>query len=458
MNEDKQRSERIRRSMQEETDRLRRRLSDMQEEKKNSSATLKRSIIIICIIGGLVAVAAVAVWWYTQSSSEIVLPVGTNTSTPHPITLAPTQDNMYDRPSSEDCLAIGNGSDVGNQETMILKNFVLSMDVLLANHEMHLDELMLLELEEKIQLLLMPDLAGCFDPSSSSSKDNQFLQPAQAQNLSSSSISTTANENNYVIGNALVLTQYLGDDHQCRIVVAEKPCFRVSANLDLYLKGDEKILILNALITQVFGGSEPLVDRLGLQGGTFKRIEITNLISNNPTDPSPTNMPSSLQMPIQKTSNPTTLIPSSVPSVRITFEPTDLESTNGDVLLPTSPPSACVDPSYYFYHGLFSKVDGHSNGRYEIDCNGELTDIIVLKEQSNPCEVQCLGSMYRSEYHLACKMRAGGGGGGGINDHYVDFILLGDYRNQRILIGYARSSIVMNLSCPNNRLLLRNNF
>mmetsp|Transcript_30832 Transcript_30832/g.74073 ORF Transcript_30832/g.74073 Transcript_30832/m.74073 type:complete len:160 (+) Transcript_30832:454-933(+) len=78
-------------------------------------------------------------------------------------TPSPTELQLYDAPTEEECLAVSNGLPSSLPDELIERNFELDMDVTLEASRTEMTDDLELELAEKIQEYLVQALAGCPD-------------------------------------------------------------------------------------------------------------------------------------------------------------------------------------------------------------------------------------------------------------------------------------------------------
>jgi hypothetical protein len=184
------------------------------------------------------------------------------TSTTGPITAAPTTSPLFDPPSEEDCAAIANGDALTNQEGAIVNEFDLTIDVtFVPTSETDMNDALMDELMKPIQQYLMPSLVGCVV------EDSRRLDAPVIRG--SRKLDTSLR---YIILNVIANGEYLAEE-SCE-QDAEAPCYRVSVNLQLFLKEETRFFTLINFIAAEFDGSaRPLVDRLGL-ADPFKTIKL----------------------------------------------------------------------------------------------------------------------------------------------------------------------------------------
>jgi hypothetical protein len=160
------------------------------------------------------------------------------------------------------------------------------------------------ELMNLIQQYLMPLLVGCVV------EDSRRLDAPVIRG--SRKLDTSLR---YIILNAIANGEYLLAEESCE-EDAEAPCYRVSVNLQLFLKEETRFLtLLNFIAADFDGSTRPLVvDRLGL-ADPFKMIEQVGVSSLTPTE-APTPQPSSLTSvspTMNPTASPTTPPPTATP-------------------------------------------------------------------------------------------------------------------------------------------------
>ncbi|CAJ1953924.1 unnamed protein product [Cylindrotheca closterium] len=312
-------------------------------------------IVVLLIL----AAAGVGIFFATQSDSETPVPANetnntigteksiteaTKTPTTSPSFLpsvfpstSPTETVVYDPPSPADCAAVSRGDDLVGQEDLNLQTFTVPMDVVLSTSLD--DEIVRVELQERIQALFMPELIGCF-------LDTRRVRGRQ---LVSSP---------YTVANGKVMVQARPDTPCTRSI--EPKCLHVSASLDLYVRGSERPFDLISLIVQVLGPEALLVSNLSLQQ-PFVEIFIvtvasgiislapsstpTAVSSENPTlflTESPSTDPTTAPVTFPTTEEPTGL-PTVAPIVLATPEPSLLPSS-GPTFAPVTDPTPIPTP------------------------------------------------------------------------------------------------------------------
>jgi hypothetical protein len=328
----------------EENEILRRQMEDAMirtEEKKRRN----KRCMYICIFVVVAIIAGVGAYFGTRGSStdnaegeatpsadqsdSPTAATSFNPTTPAPTTAAPTPSPLFDPPSEEDCAAIANGDALTNQEGGIVNEFDLTIDVtFVPTSETDMNDALMDELMKPIQQYLMPSLVGCVV------EDSRRLDAPVIRG--SRKLDTSLR---YIILNAIANGEYLAEE-SCE-QDAEAPCYRVSVNLQLFLKEETRFFTLIDFIAADFDGSaRPLVDRLGL-ADPFKTIRLVGVSSLNPTE-APTPQPSSLPSvspTMNPTASPTTPPPTETPSASPTTESPTTSPTKAPTLSPTPPPT-----------------------------------------------------------------------------------------------------------------------
>jgi hypothetical protein len=328
---------------------LRRQMEDAMirvEEKKRRN----KRCMYICIFVVVAIIAGVGAYFGTRGSStdnaegeatpsadqsdSPTAATSFNPTTPAPTTAAPTPSPLFDPPSEEDCAAIANGDALTNQEGGIVNEFDLTIDVtFVPTSETDMNDALMDELMKPIQQYLMPSLVGCVV------EDSRRLDAPVIRG--SRKLDTSLR---YIILNAIANGEYLAEE-SCE-QDAEAPCYRVSVNLQLFLKEETRFFTLIDFIAADFDGSaRPLVDRLGL-ADPFKRIELVGVSSLTPTE-APTPQPSSLPSvspTINPTASPTTPPPTETPSASPTRQPVVAPTTESPTTSPTKAPTRSPTP------------------------------------------------------------------------------------------------------------------
>ncbi|CAJ1946429.1 unnamed protein product [Cylindrotheca closterium] len=224
-----------------------------------------------------------------------------------PTTLSPSKQEDVSGdglPSQEICDAISNGTQVPGQESLVPQEYDIFMDVMLESES----ELVLItiELEQKLQSLLMPSLAGCDD---NALRDNLIL-------------------------NALV-DAGAGTNGTC-LPESESPCYRYVIHLYIYI---DSIISSADFLEEIMAKFReiPLVERLGLLS-PFKRITIVEIISEA-TSTGPSVNPTWAPVTYPTTDDPTRL-PLTVPSL----SPTRASLTSTTTEAPTTRPTPIPIP------------------------------------------------------------------------------------------------------------------
>jgi len=241
------------------------------------------------------------------------------------------RDNSSGSPSQETCDAIASGTAVPGQDDPIVtvKEYDVLMDVTMDIEATDFTSATIFtsatnELEEKIQSLLMPMLAGC----------TTQRRRLQIQNS---------------IVNALVVAEHsIGT--AC-LPDSESPCYRYVIHLDVFLKNTDLSTDFSAEILALFREA-PLVERLGLVS-PFKNIIVVDIFSGSFTtaSASPSTDPTRAPVTFPTTESPT-LLPSRLPSQRPSSAPTATPSLGpttmpvvGPTLGPTPEPTPGPTPS-----------------------------------------------------------------------------------------------------------------
>jgi hypothetical protein len=335
-------NERLRTKMQEDNELLRREMEQIRtgstsipENDDNDEAAKKKKrcriiwlvVIVVLIAGG------VGAYFATSSSSKSEAAVAEDSSSapttpPVSTTEAPTdpptpETPLFDPPTEEECAAIANGQTVQGQEETTVKNFDVKMDISLE-YDTNL-EMLLPDLQSKIQENIMTSLAGC----STGAVRHRNLQLYK-----------------YVVLNGKVtsLDEVVGETCQ---EGASQPCVRVVGKMDVYLQGEIELFRLLGKVIEEFAGRAnnqnfSLVRKLGLDR-PFSEIAIEGVLSNDPTEqpsPAPSMIPSALP-----TNNPTIAPTRSPTPVPTTGDPT-AQPTPSPTKSPTLSPTAgdqCTD-------------------------------------------------------------------------------------------------------------------
>ncbi|CAJ1953926.1 unnamed protein product [Cylindrotheca closterium] len=283
-------------------------------------------IAVLFILAG----AGVGIFFATQSNNETALPANGEAARPVPEeterpttspsffpsafpSSTPTETLIYEPPSEEDCVAVSNGDDLVGQEDFNLQTFNIPMDVVLSGPVD--SEIVRVELQERIQEMLMPNLIGCFF-------DTRRVRGRQ---LVSSP---------YTVANGKVLVQARPDTPCTRST--EPNCLNVSVKLDMYVRGSERPFDLISLIVQVLGPEALLVNKLSLQP-PFLQIFIVMVASGTITL-SPSSTPT-----VVSSENPT-LFPTESPSTDPTTAPVTFPTTEEPTGSPTVAPTVLSTP------------------------------------------------------------------------------------------------------------------
>eukprot|EP00980_Cylindrotheca_fusiformis_P026266 scaffold15643_cov104-Cylindrotheca_fusiformis.AAC.2 len=225
------------------------------------------------------------------------------TSAPASIpTFSPTMIPTYDPPTTVQCIRIGEGNGVFGQNNMPTKTFTLDIDLTLTLGASDISP-MVKTLQKAMQETLAPALAGCNNDDTSASQ--QRMRGNGERKLT----------RGFVVANAIIAAKYR-DNESCS-PASSGACFRVQADMTLYLKGYESNLQLINHIVSVFGKTD-LVNELRLSD-PFEDIEVVNVAASALTTDTPTKSP--------------TLLPTEFPTLRPTPSPTPPPTPN-----PTLPP------------------------------------------------------------------------------------------------------------------------
>eukprot|EP00980_Cylindrotheca_fusiformis_P021558 scaffold8400_cov95-Cylindrotheca_fusiformis.AAC.4 len=238
----------------------------------------------------------------------------------------PTELIVYDPPSEEDCLAVKNGLEVEGQESMIVKNFELQFDATVSDDTTDLDQF-LEDFIDGARDVLILELTQCDD----------ILQGQNRQ------IRRVLRDISNVIANAYIIDGRYSDK-SCQ-ASSPDPCVRVILNLELYLRGEERLVDLQNLIFGIIANDDEgtLQERLGL-AGQAEIVSVVGVINLNPTDP-PSSSPS--------------MNPSGIPSVTPSSFPTTAEPSGTPTSLPSGMPSfapSCSAVDSYL-EDVYSSVD-----------------------------------------------------------------------------------------------------
>lgn len=288
-------------------------------------------MVVVAFAGGVVLGIAI-----TKSSQDSIVDrtmAPTTTASATPSTPLPTQRLtaspsappseliLYDPPSEQDCTDIRNRDPVEGRENLTTKIFGIEFDVsVLAESEV---ETWSGELVGGLEENLVPALAGC------SHSIERLLNDAVIPSMLG--VRRLVNIR-YVIADATVEEAIASEIDQGCQTGAPLPCYRLTTNLLLYLKGDERSSSLIDLVNEVVQPDDSnvtLVERLGLSS-FFQSVVAVGVTNLNPTaQPSvfPSSKPSdqSSESPSMTTEAPS-LLPTETPSLL----PTEASS-----LLPT---------------------------------------------------------------------------------------------------------------------------
>jgi hypothetical protein len=300
-------------------------------ETAQASETKRRLLLLYCtIILVAIAIAGGVTAGIVLQKEESTTDATQTDSPVVPTTESPTESvPFYDPPSEEDCLAIANNDSVEDQNLLVAKALEMEFDVTLNGEQVvssWLDDF-----TEKMEEYLALLLTGCLE-------DTQQDVVAGDQG-STRHHRKLARNIRYVIANVIASGKY-NIDQSCQ-AGAEQPCYRIFASLQLFLKGDETVLSLVTLITDLLESDQAdrsLVERLDLPS-SFKTVEVVG--TNNLNTESPTSHPTR-----DPTPNPTR-DPTPNPTRDPTPNPTRDPTPNPTSMLSFQSSNVCYDdPSF----------------------------------------------------------------------------------------------------------------
>jgi hypothetical protein len=255
-------------------------------------------------------------------------------TTPAPTTKHPTESPtesvpFYDPSSEEDCLAIANKNSVEDQHLLVAKALGIEFDVTLNGEQVVSSWLDYFT--QKVQEYLALLLTGCLEETQQDVVAGDQGSTRHHRRLASNI--------RYVTANVIASGKY-NIDQSCQ-AGAEQPCYRTSASLQLFLKGDETVSSLFNLITDLLESDKAessMVERLDLPS-LFKTVEIMGINDLNTESPSsqPSTIPSASPTD-QPSTSPTTPLPTLDPTGKPTAPPTP-HPTRRPTLLPTKGPT-----------------------------------------------------------------------------------------------------------------------
>ena len=271
------------------------RVEDNDDE--SSAADSHRKPLLVCIIVVLVLGIGGALAWFflTQNDSNVpVAPPPTGlptiyTDISNSPSVSPSSDpQLYDAPSSADCIKIVNQQMVSNQDAMIATPFGLDFDITIV--EGADTALWVATFMASLIRNLVPDLTGC-----DRIRRNLFLETSSSWDHDDY-YHRDLKEIRYAIGNVNVTGEFqLG--RACE-EQAPVPCFRFVVKMDFYLKGTLSNFQLIELVVGIInppGSTETLVQRMELPTSLFQKVAIVLLGS---TSESPTSSPAEEPPPV----------------------------------------------------------------------------------------------------------------------------------------------------------------
>jgi hypothetical protein len=296
-------------------------LSDISDGGK-SNRKMYLSVVFSVILFWLIVGPLLYKYWDDISGNSTELtPIRESDATLAPIadpTFSPTESLLYDpydSPTTTQCVRIGEGNGIYGQDSLLIKTFNLDIDLTLNLGTSNISP-MVKTLTEKMQEVLAPALAGCTNES----------PVVSTQGIRGNGRRKLVRE--YVVANVMIEAEH--QDMESCSPVASGACFRVVAELTLFLKGYETNLQLINHIASVFGKSE-LVDELQLSA-PFLAVEVVNVAASALTTDAPTlapTIPATALTTSQPTKQPTpwptmasTMAPTNQPSVSLTIAPT----------------------------------------------------------------------------------------------------------------------------------------
>lgn len=293
-------------------------ISDGANSKRKMYLCVALSVILFWVIAG----PLLATYWddISGQSGEPQNMAGGNiqvesTSAPVPDpTFAPTDFLDYDPPTISQCNRISQGNGVFGQESLLTKTFNLDIDLTLNLGASNIGP-MVKTLKAQMQEILAPALAGCISDS----------QGISAQGIRGSGRRRLVRD--YVVANVLIEAKH-NDKEPCS-PASNGACFRVVADMTLYLKGYESNLKLINHIASIFGRSN-LVDELQLSA-PFESIEVVNVAASALTTDAPTTNPTPFPTyfpTLPATPAPTTPSPTKKPTPWPTMAPTNQPSVS----------------------------------------------------------------------------------------------------------------------------------
>jgi predicted RNase H-like HicB family nuclease len=215
--------------------------SNKKRERRHCILTYCSFILIAVVIAGGVSAGVLL---SGRSDSEAF-------STPPPTssTSSPTQFLLYPPPGEEQCMKVANDQQVDGQEQMILKRFEVLMQITLDTDTNF--NLLIPELEEKLQSVLMPAVVGC-----------GVEEELQNNKESDRSVIPTR----YVVANGEVVSMTSWHIGNCN-GGPPQVCYQLIAVINLFLNGEESNITLLNVVVRGLGieGDENVVAALNLR-------------------------------------------------------------------------------------------------------------------------------------------------------------------------------------------------
>mmetsp|Transcript_42275 Transcript_42275/g.102178 ORF Transcript_42275/g.102178 Transcript_42275/m.102178 type:complete len:922 (+) Transcript_42275:304-3069(+) len=312
--------------------------------------------LLLIVAGGAAATATVLVLRKLRNEMNTtpdVTSAPTATQVPDVITATPSGSPSlpyvaFEPPSEEDCEAVQNLQPVEGQGELEVMSFDISIEVVLDDEGNYAGQMATLIMQ--VQKELLPELAGCIQPSRRALRENTpFLRRSrQLENPP------------YPIANANVTGEF-DIDAYCS---ADKPqpCRRATLTVEVYVREGAETAYIMPIIKYVFEppGREALADKLQLPNDVFEEVTLVdveiNVATNAPTlaqsdmpsivpSMSPSTQPSS--SPSSTASRPSftaTENPSVAPVIGPTTEEPTRSPTKTPSVTPTLSPSSQPTP------------------------------------------------------------------------------------------------------------------
>ncbi|KAL3933576.1 MAG: hypothetical protein SGBAC_010334 [Bacillariaceae sp.] len=299
-------------------------------------------VLLVLLAGGLGAFFATRSESLTETSElpsdSPVVSLTSKTPTAAPIastsmepTENPTELIVYDAPSVEECEKIAAGEPLDGVENFPVQNFRVGMDVEISGI---VDiETVTPELQSAIQMILMPDLAGCPVEVAQRKLRRSDGNTRQLQSIRNVVASATFD---------LVVDQ----EASCS-VDRSPPCHVLALELVARLLGEEKVFAVSLIIGEVFGNGIDIRPKLQLDS-PFRSIQTTSLRSKDPTG-APSTLPTfrpSIRPSFAPVVGPTTAAPTKTPTESPTPPPTRTATTSPTTAATNAPfPGATPVPT-----------------------------------------------------------------------------------------------------------------